>query len=259
MNKPNFNAMLNKVPEVILSFWIIKILATTVGETVADFLSTTLNLGLDTTSYIMGWLLIIALIIQFRSKKYVPVYYWIAVVLISIVWTLTTDKMVDDLDISLVTTTIIFAIALIVTFVTWYLQEKTLSIHSITTRKREAFYWLAILCTFALGTASGDLLAEGLSLGYLSSVLIFAGSIAIITLAYRYAKLNAILAFWMAYILTRPLWASIGDLLSQAPSDGGRGLGTTLTSSIFLLAILVFVIYSSMDNKISQQKIEKQS
>jgi uncharacterized membrane-anchored protein len=235
--------MLNKVPEVTIFFWIIKILATTVGETAADFLNVNLNLGLTNTTYFMTGLLLITLFFQFRSTKYVPGIYWLAVVLISIVGTLVTDNLVDNLGVSLETTTIIFSIALLATFTAWYASEKTLSIHSIYTTKREAFYWLAILFTFALGTAAGDLVAEGLSLGYLVSALMFAALIGAVTIAHYGFKLNAVLAFWIAYILTRPLGASIGDYLSQPRDEGGLELGTVATSVIFLVTILSLVIY----------------
>lgn len=235
--------MLNKVPEVTIYFWIIKILATTVGETAADFLSTTLNLGLSITSYITAALLVVALLHQFRYKRYVPWAYWVSVVLISIVGTLITDKLVDDLGVSLETTTAVFSLALMVTFAVWYAVERTLSIHTIYTTRREAFYWAAILFTFALGTAGGDLTAEGLNLGYAPAGLIFGGLIALVTLAYFQLGTNAILAFWIAYILTRPLGASLGDLLSQPLGNGGLGLGTVVTSSTFLATIVGLVIY----------------
>ncbi|MGI0066264.1 MAG: COG4705 family protein, partial [Nitrosotalea sp.] len=152
--------MLNKVPEITLFFWVIKILCTTVGETGADFLNTKLNLGLDGVTLIMGALLAVTLIFQFKSKKYVPGIYWLAVVLISIVGTLITDNLTDRLGVPLIVTTIIFAVLLSIVFAVWYKKEKTLSIHTIVTTRREEFYWLAVLFTFALGTAAGDLLAE---------------------------------------------------------------------------------------------------
>jgi uncharacterized membrane-anchored protein len=240
---------LNKVPKITLYFWIIKILCTTVGETAADFLNTNLNLGLSGTSVAMGILLIITLFFQFRSRKYIPGIYWLAVVLISIVGTLITDNLTDNLGVSLELTTVVFAVALAITFIIWYTTEKTLSIHKIDSLRREAFYWFAILFTFALGTAAGDLVAESLKLGYLLSAGIFAGLILVDWLAYIYIKLNAVLAFWIAYILTRPLGASIGDYLSQAHSDGGLGLGTLITSVIFLVAILATVIYLTSTKK----------
>jgi uncharacterized membrane-anchored protein len=252
--------MLNKVPEVTLYFWIIKVLCTTVGETCADFLGTNFNLGLTKLTIIMGVLLVITLLFQFKSKKYVPGIYWLAVVLISIFGTLITDNLTDNFGVSLVTTTIIFTIILAVVFAVWYAQEKTLSIETINTGKREAYYWLAILFTFALGTAAGDLTAEKFNLGYLTSVFIFAGLIAVITAAHYLSKgvlalehkrqtSNAVLAFWLAYILTRPLGASIGDYLSQDKDSGGLALGPMVTSGIFLATILATVIYLSITKK----------
>ena len=243
------NKLLNRVPEVTLFFWVIKIMATTVGETAADFLSATLHLGLGMTSYIMGGLLVAALLIQFKLKRYVPTSYWAVVVLVSILGTLITDRLVDEAGVSLVTTSIIFGVALVVTFVLWYASEKTLSIHSIYTAKRELFYWAAILFTFALGTAAGDLFAEGMRLGYAPSALIFGGVIAMITFAHYVFKLNAVPAFWLAYILTRPLGASMGDWLSQPLSNGGLGLGTVGTSAIFLVVIVSLVSYISLQRK----------
>jgi uncharacterized membrane-anchored protein len=195
------------------------------------------------TTIVMSVLLIVTLYFQFKARRYVPGIYWLAVVLISVVGTLITDNLVDNFGVPLETTTIIFAIALIATFMTWYTREKTLSIHSIYTTGREAFYWLAILFTFALGTAAGDLAAEGLSLGYLQSALIFAVLIGLVTFAFYVLKMNTVLAFWIAYILTRPLGASLGDYLSQSPDDGGLGLGSVVTSALFLLTILILVIY----------------
>ena len=241
--------ILNKVPEITIFFWIIKILCTTVGETAADFLNTHLHLGLTGTTFVMGILLAIVLFFQFRSKKYTAGIYWLAVVLLSVFGTLITDNLTDNFGIALQTTTIIFSVALATIFAIWYKTEKTLSIHSIHTMKREAFYWLAILFTFALGTAAGDLTAESFKLGYLNSAFMFGAFIAIVTIAHMRFKLNAILAFWIAYILTRPLGASIGDYLSQPHDNGGLGLGTVGTSAIFLTAILITVIYLSVTKK----------
>lgn len=241
--------MLNKVPEVTLFFWIIKILCTTVGETFADFLNGSLKLGLTNTTYIMGSLLIITLFFQFRARKYIAGIYWLAVVLLSVVGTLITDNLTDHFKVSLVTTTIVFSIMLALTFAVWYSIERTLTIHTIHTTRREAFYWLAILFTFALGTAAGDLIAERMQLGYPKSTLLFAALIAIVAAAHFLFKLNGVLAFWIAYILTRPLGASIGDLLSQTRHDGGLGLGTFGTSALFLVTILVLVIYLAITKK----------
>jgi uncharacterized membrane-anchored protein len=197
----------------------------------------------------MSALLVAILVVQFKAPKYVPGIYWLAVVLLSVVGTLITDNLTDKYNVKLEVTTIVFSIALAITFAAWYANEKTLSIHSIYTVKREAFYWLAILFTFALGTAAGDLIAERFSVGYWKSALLFGGGIGLVTIAWRYFKLNPVLGFWMAYILTRPLGASIGDLLSQPRADGGRGLGTTVTSAIFLGAIFVVVTYLTKTKK----------
>src|SRR5258708_6587462 len=221
MSTSNARQMLNKVPEVTIFFWIIKVLCTTVGETAADYLNATLNFGLNGTSLVMGFSLIILIIFQFKGKKYKPSVYWLAVVFLSVVGTLITDNLTDNLGVSLTITTITFSIILALVFAIWYLVEKTLSVHSIVTTRREAFYWLAILFTFALGTAAGDLLAEKFALGYLLSLGIFAGAIAVIAAGHyivksvlhaehRLQSSNAVLAFWLAYILTRPLGASIG-------------------------------------------------
>jgi uncharacterized membrane-anchored protein len=241
--------MLNKVPEVTLYFWIIKILCTTVGETAADFLNTNLNLGLTGTTYVISAVLAVALVFQFRLRRYVPSAYWLAVVLISVVGTLITDNLTDNFGVSLVTTTVVFSVALAAAFAAWYATERTLSIHSIFTTRREAFYWLAVLVTFALGTAAGDLTAERLAVGYWQSALIFGAMIAVVFVAHVRFALNAILAFWIAYILTRPLGASIGDYLSQARADGGLGLGTTVTSVIFLLTILGVVVFLTITKR----------
>ncbi|NMM37250.1 MAG: hypothetical protein HHJ09_07025 [Glaciimonas sp.] len=242
MNKED---MLNKVPQLTIYFWIIKIMATTVGETVADLLSVKLNLGLIVASLAVGVMLLIALFVQLRVHKYVPSIYWIAVVLISVAGTLITDNLVENFGVPLWVTTVGFAIALCATFMAWYGVEKSLSVHTIKTTRRELFYWSAILFTFALGTAGGDLLAEGAQLGYAYSALLFAGSIGLVTLAYYKFGLNAVVAFWIAYILTRPLGASLGDLMSQPTSNGGFGLGTVVTSAAFLVVILGLVLFMS--------------
>jgi uncharacterized membrane-anchored protein len=241
--------LLNKVPEVTLYFWVIKVLCTTVGETASDYLATNLSLGLTKTTFVTGALLLLTLVFQFRARKYVPGIYWLGIVLISVVGTQITDNLTDNFGVSLVTTTIVFSVVLALVFAAWYASERTLSIHTIYTTRREAFYWLAVLFTFALGTAAGDLTAERLAVGYAWSAVLFAAVIGAVTVAHYRFRLNAVLAFWIAYILTRPLGASLGDLLSQARVDGGLGLGTTVTSAIFLTAILLVVIYLSITRK----------
>jgi uncharacterized membrane-anchored protein len=237
--------LLNKVPEVTIYFWIIKVLCTTVGETAADFLNINLNLGLIGTSIVTGVLLGLALIVQLRADRYVPVVYWLTVALVSVFGTLVTDNLTDSLGVPLEASTLIFGVLLAGTFLAWYRSERTLSIHSIVTRRREAFYWLAILFTFALGTAAGDLMAEVLGLGYVVTGAIVASAIAITALAWR-AGTHPVLAFWIIYILSRPLGASIGDYLTQPADQGGLGLGATTTTVIFVAGIIGIVAYLSV-------------
>ena len=244
--------LLSKVPEVTIFFWIIKILATTVGETAADYLNETLGLGTTVTTAIMGVALAIALVAQFRARRYVPTAYWIVVVFISVVGTLITDNLTDNLGVSLKVSTAVFSVFLAAVFFLWHREEGTLSIHSIDTPKREAWYWLAILVTFSLGTAAGDLISESFNLGYWHSILLFAGLIGLVCIATFAFHLNRVLAFWLAYILTRPLGASIGDFMSQARAHStawGLGLGTTGTSVLFLGAIVAVVTYLSLTRR----------
>jgi uncharacterized membrane-anchored protein len=241
--------MLNKVPEITVFFWVIKVLCTTVGETFADNLNENLGLGLTGTSYLMGGALLVVLLFQFRARRYVPGIYWLAVVLISVVGTLVSDNLVENYGVTLEATTIAFSIALAAVFATWYVVERTLSVHTIFTTRRESFYWLAILFTFALGTSAGDFLSEQLELGYLAALGIFAGAIVVVAVLHFGLRMNAILSFWLAYILTRPLGASIGDYLASPQSEGGLGLGTNLTSIIFLSTILVLVVYLAVSKR----------
>jgi len=246
--------MLNKVPEVTLYFWIIKVLCTTVGETAADFLNENLGLGLTKTTFVTGAVLVVALVFQFRVRRYVPGIYWLAVVLISVVGTLITDNLTDNFGVSLVTTTVVFSFVLAAVFAAWYASERTLSIHTIVTTRREAFYWLTVLFTFALGTAAGDLTAERLAVGYWKSALLFAALIGLVYALHLKLGLNAILAFWIAYILTRPLGASLGDLMSQPRTYGGMGFGTIYTSALFLAIIVALVAYVTYLDHTSQAR-----
>ena len=243
---PGVRPIYNRVPRVTVDFWLIKLMAVTMGETAADYLNVQLGLGLSLTSLLMTVVLIVALVWQFAQKRYVPAPYWLAVVLISVVGTLITDNLVDNLHVPLQVTTAVFAVLLAMTFAVWYRSEHTLSIHSIFTTRREAFYWLAILFTFALGTAAGDLVAEQFALGYLATGILFGMIIASLTIGYFFLGLDSILGFWLVYILTRPLGASFGDLLSQPTQYGGVGLGTVITSFVFLGVIVAIVIYMTI-------------
>ena len=234
----------NKVPQVTLGFWIIKIMSTTVGETVADYLAVDAGFGNVSTRLVMGVLLAVALFSQLRKDRYVPWLYWFTVVLVSVVGTQITDALTDDMGVSLYLSTPLFAVALSAIFGLWYAVEKSLSIHTIFSLRRELFYWSAILCTFALGTAAGDLATEALGLGFQVGVVAFSALIALTFAAYKLGA-NSVLAFWAAYILTRPLGASLGDFLSQAKTYGGLGFGAMVTSAAFLTtnAFLVVVAH----------------
>ncbi|MFZ3228910.1 MAG: hypothetical protein WA160_01805 [Pseudobdellovibrio sp.] len=232
--------ILNKVPEVTLGFWLVKIMSTTVGETAADYLAVGVGWGIVITSIFMAVLFILALAFQFFLPRYVPSAYWVTVVLVSIVGTQITDILTDKLEVSLYITTAVFGLLLAIIFAVWYLLEKTLTVQTIITRRRELFYWGAILCTFALGTAAGDLATEVLGLGFKYGVVVFGLLITFIGAAF-YLGLNSVLAFWMTYILTRPLGASLGDLLSQSKEYGGMGLGAAKTSILFFIAIIFIV------------------
>jgi len=240
--------MLNKVPEVTLYFWVIKVLCTTVGESFADYVNETLGLGLGKTTVAFSVALVAVLVVQFRLRQYVPSVYWLAVVLISVVGTLLTDNLTDGLGVPLWVSTAVFAVALAVVFAAWFARERTLSIHSIVTTPREAFYWLTVLVTFALGTAAGDWTLEltGWSAG--ASVLLPLGLIAAVFVAWKLGA-GPVLCFWLAYILTRPLGANIGDFLASARDEGGAGLGTLGTSVLFLGTILAVVVFLSVTHR----------
>ena len=246
-------SLLNRVPEVTLYFWVIKVCATTVGETASDYLSDTRGLGLPMTMAIMGSLLAVVLAAQFALRRYVPAVYWAAVVLISVVGTNITDQLHDGFGISNTIIAPVFAVALAAVFLGWFAVERTLSIHTIVTARRERFYWLAVLFTFALGTAAGDLFAESLNLGYWTSAAIFGASIAAIYAAHRRFGLDPVLAFWLAYVLSRPFGASMGDGLAQHDLDG-LGLGTTTTSLLLLgviAAVVAFLTVTRIDRELA--------
>jgi len=251
----------NKVPEVTIYFWIIKVMATTVGETAADLLSMRLDFGLTVTSYAMSAAFIGFLMLQVRARRYQPPLYWVTVVLISIVGTLISDNLVDGMGISLVTTSIAFGVVLAAVFTIWFVTERTLSIHTIFTVRRELFYWAAILFTFAMGTSVGDLLAERLDLGYGQALTVFGAMIGVVALLHYALKMDGILSFWLAYILTRPLGASLGDLLAKPLIAGGWGWGTITTSLIFLAVILLLVVFLTISrlDQLSPAPAEAQS
>lgn len=241
----NRTTLLNKVPEVTAYFWIIKILCTSVGESFADYINETLGFGLVNTTVLFGVALIASLAVQFRTRRYTPWIYWLTVVLVSVEGTLVTDNLTDGMGVPLWISSTVFAVLLLAVFGAWYARERTLSIHEVNTTPREAWYWLAVLVTFALGTATGDWTLDltGWSPGY--AVLLPLGLIALTTVAWK-SGVNSVLTFWIAYILTRPLGANIGDFLASSHADGGLGLGTLIPSLGFLTAILAVVVYLSL-------------
>jgi uncharacterized membrane-anchored protein len=235
--------LVNRVPEVTLYFWLIKVLCTTVGQTFARYLDQTLGFGLTATTIVIGLASLAALAVQFRVRRYVPWVYWLTVVLMSVFGAQLADYLTNGHGVPTSVTTPLFAVLLSVSITVWWLVERTLSLHTIRTPRREAFYWLAVLLTFALGTAGGDLLSERLGFGHLTAVLLYAAAIGVVALARYGFRMGAVLGFWLAYILSRPLGASVGDYMSQSRRDGALGLGTTATSVIFLGAILALVVF----------------
>ncbi|MFE4834913.1 hypothetical protein ACFRAU_09530 [Arthrobacter sp. NPDC056691] len=242
---PTVTRRLSKVPEITIWFWIIKILCTTVGESFADFINVALGVGLVPTAIIFTVATAVVLAVQMRLRRYRPGAYWLMVVMLSITGTLYTDLLTDQAGVPLWVSSSVFAAMLAVVFTIWFVKERTLSIHSIVTVPREAFYWLAVLVTFALGTALGDWTLELTGWGPGLSILLPLVLIGIVTALWRFGA-DPVLAFWIAYILTRPLGANIGDWLGLTAPEGGMGLGTLTTSIIFLAAILATVVYLSV-------------
>jgi len=235
-----FAPVASKVPEITALFWVTKVLTTGMGETTSDFVVTTIEpvVGVGVAFV----LLVGALVLQFRTRWYVPWVYWLTVVLVSVFGTMAADVAHVQFGIPYLVSTLGFAAALAAVFTVWYLTERTLSIHAITTVRREVFYWATVLTTFALGTAAGDLTAHELGLGYFASGLVFLAAICVPALAYRFLRLNGVVAFWAAYILTRPLGASFADWLGVGPERGGVGVGTGIVSLVLAAAIAFCVV-----------------
>jgi uncharacterized membrane-anchored protein len=233
--------MLNKVPEATVGFWVTKVLTTGMGETTSDFLVKTVDpvYAVAVAVLVLG----VVLALQLSVRRYVPALYWAAVVMVSIAGTMVADVAHVVAGISYLVSSVAFSVALAVVFLAWYATQRTLSIHSITTRIRELFYWAAIVVTFALGTATGDLTAATLGWGYFASGVLFAVVIAVPILAYRRQWLGATVAFWFAYIVTRPLGASFSDWFAVSPARGGLDLGTGPVSVVLFLAIAACVVY----------------
>jgi len=245
---------IRKVPEVTIYFWIIKLLTTAMGESSSDYLVYHIN---PYVAVILGGVgLLASLVLQLLVRRYVPWIYWLAVTMVAIFGTMAADVTHIVLNIPYQVSTLFFAFALAIIFAIWYASEKTLSIHSINTPRRELFYWAAVLATFALGTAAGDMTAATLGLGYFASGVLFAVLFAIPALAYRLFGLNEIIAFWFAYIMTRPLGASFADWLAK-PYLGGLGLGDAKVSFVLTILIIGFVGYVTVTRKDVQRENER--
>lgn len=237
---------MRKVPEVTIYFWIIKLLSTAMGESTSDYLVYHINPYVAVALGGIG--LVAALLLQLLVRRYVPWIYWLAVVMVAIFGTMAADVLHVVLGVPYLVSTVFFILVLATIFIVWYASEKTLSIHSINTLRRELFYWATVMATFALGTAAGDMTADTLRLGYFSSGVLFAILFAIPALAYWRFRLNAIVAFWFAYIMTRPLGASFADWFGK-PILGGLGLGDTKVALVLTIFIIIFVGYVTVTHK----------
>ena len=230
-----------KVPEVIALFWVVKLLTTGMGETTSDYL--VFHVNKYAAVIVTGVALAVALLLQFAVKRYIAWVYWLAALMVATFGTMAADVVHIVLGVPYLASTIAFSAALIVIFVAWYATERTLSIHSITTRRRELFYWATVMATFALGTATGDMTASTLQLGYLHSGFLFAALFALPGIGYFLFKLNPIFAFWFAYIMTRPFGASFADWFGKPKSFSGLGWGTGLISIVLGALIVLCVAY----------------
>ncbi|QMU71197.1 hypothetical protein [Streptacidiphilus sp. P02-A3a] len=236
-----------KVPEITALFWVVKILTTGMGEATSDFLA---NGNLAVAGVVGFGLFCFALWLQFRVRRYHSAVYWLAAVSVAVFGTMAADGLHVGLGVPYVGTVTLYAVFLIVVLVTWYRSEGTLSIHSITTRRREVFYWCTVLATFALGTALGDFAAVTLNLGFLDSGLAFVALIAVPLLAWWKLGMNSILAFWFAYVVTRPLGASFADYLGKPKSIGGVGFGdgtVAAAASVVIIALVAYAMVSRGD------------
>ncbi|ORM71571.1 hypothetical protein [Pantoea rwandensis] len=248
-----FTELKTKVPQAGLLFWVLKMMSTTVGETGADWVNFGLGLGLTGTSLVSAMLYLVVLLFQLRAPRYIPWLYWLTVLMVSITGTLLTDYLTDQLQVPLLYSVVMFGSGLVMVLMFWHRTEGTLEFSSINTLGRELYYWLAIMLTFAFGTALGDALAEKMSLGYLTTTLLFAVFIASSAVLWRIGKLSSVASFWTVYVLTRPLGASLADLFSQPIKEGGLGYGTTPVNIIFLLAMAILIGASTLYSHSSRQ------
>ena len=239
--------MVRKLPAIGAYFWVIKVLTTAMGEVTSDYLVTELRAMVAIA--LGGTCLAIAVALQFAVRRYIAWVYWLAVAMVAVFGTMMADAIHVGLGIPYTISTLGFGLALAGIFVAWYGSEKTLSIHTIDSRRRELFYWATVIATFALGTAAGDLTATTVGLGFFASGVMFSGLIAVPAVAYRFFEWNEIPAFWMAYVLTRPLGASFADWLGRSESLSGVGLGTGLVGLVLTLVIGALVAFLTITRK----------
>lgn len=239
---------MKKIPEITIAFWIMKICATTLGETAGDLLSMTLNVGYAVSSMILISMFIVTLVIQLMSKKYNPIIYWLVILSTSTAGTTMSDYMDRTLGLGYALGSSILMAILFVIFVLWRVSEKSLSVTNITTFKGEMFYWTAILFSNTLGTAVGDFLADDSGLGFLGGAVLIGGLLTLVVIAKYFTKISTVLLFWIAFVLTRPFGATFGDLLTKTTEKGGLNFGTT-GSSIILFSILILLVINSIFKK----------
>lgn len=244
---------IRKVPEITAVFWVVKLLTTAMGEATSDFF--VFKIDPYVAVLLGGIALAVALWLQFSAHRYIAWRYWLCVAMVAVFGTMAADSLHIQLGIPYIVSTVFFAAALAVIFTVWYKSEKTLSIHSITNPRRELYYWATVLATFALGTAAGDLLATPLGLGYFSAALVFTCLILIPIVGYYLFNLNEIIAFWFAYVLTRPIGASLADWTSKPKSVGGLNWGSGHVALSLTLVIIVMVAYMMLSR--SETKRER--
>lgn len=246
-NPSHGKSLLSKVPEITIYFWIVKLLTTAMGESTSDYLVYHINPYVAVGLGFIGF--VIAFILQFAVRKYIAWVYWLFVVMVAVFGTMVADVTHIVLGVPYYASTIAFAIMLTLVFTTWYKVERTLSIHSIYTRRREMFYWAAVLATFAMGTATGDMTAMTLHLGYLPSGILFIVLFVIPGVGYALFRLNPVFAFWFSYVMTRPLGASFADWFGKPKSITGLGYGDGIVAAVFAILIIVFVGYLTVSKR----------
>lgn len=244
----------NKLPQITLMFWIMKICATTLGETAGDLFSMTLNIGYAVSSMMLISIFVVSLVSQLLAKKFHPLLYWTVILTTSTAGTTMSDYMDRTLGLGYAAGASLLVTILLLVLGIWYLTEGTLSVDSITSRRSEIFYWTAILFSNTLGTALGDFLADSSGLGFAGGALLVGSCIALIALAHRFTRISSVLLFWMAFVLTRPLGATVGDILTKTPAKGGLGFGTTGSSLVLLAVLVILIIYTLRQQHVVPEK-----